>query len=76
MPPKYKIGDLVRLHDSNDSDRQIGVIIDENPRPAHLATHGTTRIYQVYWPTINESDWEYDFFLAKLDDKDLTKEKK
>jgi len=73
---KFKIGDLVKLHDSADKDRQIGIITDVSLRSAHVVSHGRSNVVQVYWPTIGETDWEYDFFLAKLDDKDLTKNKK
>ena len=76
MSTKFKIGDLVRLHDSMDPDRQIGIITAKSPRAAHVVSHGTAQIYQVYWPQIKESDWEYDFFLRKLESEDLTKDKK
>jgi len=43
---------------------------------AHVVSHGRTHVVQVYWPKLNESDWEYDFFLKKLEEEDLTKNKK
>ena len=71
---RLNIGDLVRLHDIKDSDRQIGIIIAVSPRMAHVVSHGKTNVVQVYWPMINETDWEYDFFLKKLEEEPLTKD--
>jgi len=64
----------VRLYDPLDKDRNIGVVIDISPRMAHLVSHGPTVVIQVYWPKIQETDWEYDFFLKKFDEPDLTKD--
>lgn len=72
----FAIGDLVKLHDPGDKDRNIGIVIGISPRQAHVVSHGTTTVVQVYWPKLQESDWEYDFFLKKIDDPDLTKDKK
>ena len=72
---RLEVGDLVRLQNSNDPDRQIGIIVGISPRTAHVASHGRTHILQVYWPMIQETDWEYDFFLEKLDKDNLTKDK-
>ncbi len=72
MNHRFKIGDLVRIHDLGDSDRQIGVIVDLSPRQAHIVSHGTANVVRVYWPKINETDWEYDFFLIKIENNDLT----
>ena len=74
MPIKFQIGDLVRLYDPLDRDRNIGVVINISPRMAHLVNHGKTAVIQVYWPKIEETDWEYDFFLKKLEDPALTKD--
>ena len=74
--PKFKVGDLVQLQDGGDPDRDIGIVIDLSPRMAHVVSHGRTNVIQVYWPKIKDSDWEYDFFLKKIDDLLLTKEKK
>ena len=71
---RFQIGDLVRLQDPRDPDRQIGIIVAVSPRMTHVVSHGRTSVVQVYWPSIGEVDWEYDFFLAKLDDEDLTKD--
>ena len=71
---KLNIGDLVRLQDINDPDRQIGIIIAVSPRITHVVSHGRTSVIQVYWPVIKESDWEYDFFLIKIEENDLTKD--
>tara|TARA_Y100000593_G_scaffold91313_1_gene179765 strand:- start:1569 stop:1799 length:231 start_codon:yes stop_codon:yes gene_type:complete len=76
MPKKFKVGDLVKLNDPSDKDRDIGIVVDLSPRQVHLISHGSTNVVQVYWPKINDSDWEYDFFLVKFDDPDLTKRKK
>ena len=72
---KIQIGDLVRLLDSFDQGRRIGVVVGISPRQAHLVSLGTTVVVQVYWPVIGETDWEYDFFLEKLEEPDLTKDK-
>jgi len=71
--PRLNVGDLVRLQDPKDLDRQIGIIVAISPRMAHVVSHGRTNVVQVYWPTINETDWEYDFFLVKIEENDLTK---
>jgi|ETNvirnome_2_300_1030623.scaffolds.fasta_scaffold03086_3 hypothetical protein len=73
---KFKIGDLVRLYDPFDEDRQIGIIVDVNPHPVHVVSHGKSNVVSVYWPNIPDTDWEYDFFLTKLTKEDLTKDKK
>jgi len=73
---KFKVGDLVQLQDAADEDRDIGIVTDLSPRMAHVVSHGRTHVVQVYWPKLNESDWEYDFFLKKLEEEDLTKNKK
>ena len=70
---KFKIGDLVKLQDA-DRDRDIGIITAINPRPEHVVSHGRSNVVQVFWAKLNESDWEYDFFLTKLDDKDWMSE--
>ena len=61
MSKRFKIGDLVRLQDNADKDRDIGIIVDLSPKQAHLVSHGKANIVQVFWPKINDSDWEYDF---------------
>ena len=76
MRKKFEIGDLVRLHDPSDKDRDIGIIVGVSPRQAHVVSHGTTTVFQVYWPKLKETDWEYDFFLKKILEPDLTKKKK
>ena len=73
---KFKLGDLVKLQDSADSDRDIGIITGINHRPEHVVSHGRSNVVRVFWPKLNESDWEYDFFLQKLEEEDLTKDKK
>ena len=73
---KFKVGDLVQLQDGADPDRDIGIVTGLHPRSAHVVSHGRTNVIQVYWPKIKESDWEYDFFLKKLEEEDLTKDKK
>tara|TARA_R110000824_G_scaffold214609_3_gene400839 strand:- start:601 stop:828 length:228 start_codon:yes stop_codon:yes gene_type:complete len=75
MKVKFEVGDLVKLHDVNDKDRDIGIVIALSPRMAHVVSHGRTNVVQVYWPKIQETDWEYDFFLKKLEEPTLTKDK-
>ena len=72
----FEIGDLVKLVDNHDKMRNIGIIVGISPKKAHVLSHGTTQIYQVYWPLLQESDWEYEFFLQKYEEPDLTKKKK
>lgn len=69
-----KVGDLVKLNDDNDKDRDIGIVVDISPRMAHIISHGRTNVIQVYWPKIQETDWEYDFFLKKVEEPTLTKD--
>ena len=69
---KFNLGDLVKLTDCLDNDRTIGIIIDISPKAAHVRKHGLTYIVRVYWPLLNDSDWEYDFFLEKITDENLT----
>lgn len=76
MNKKFKVGDLVQLQDAADKDRDIGIVTDLSPRMAHVVGHGSAHIVQVYWPKINDSDWEYDFFLKKIDESNLTENKK
>ena len=71
-----KIGDLVKLYDDKDKDRDIGIVVALSPRMVHIVSHGKANVVQVYWPKIQETDWEYDFFLKKFEDPALTKEKK
>ena len=73
MKTEFQVGDLVRLHDSADKDRQMGIVVDISPRPAHIVSHGKSNLVRVFWPAINETDWEYDFFLKKIEEPDLTK---
>ena len=75
MQPKYEIGDLVKLRDPADSDRDMGIVTGVG-QTAHLVSHGKTNIVQVYWVKLEESDWGYDFFLMKYEEPDLTKMKK
>lgn len=75
MLKKFKIGDLVKLNDPSDLDRDIGIVVEISPRQVHLKSHGSANIYQVYWPKIQDTDWEYDFFLKKFEEPDLTRKK-
>ena len=72
MSDRFELGDLVKLYDPRDKDRDIGIVVAISPRKAHVVSHGQTTVVQVYWPKIQETDWEYDFFLKKLEDSDLT----
>ena len=72
----FKIGDLVQLQDPADKDRDIVIITGVSPHTSHVVSHGQANVVEVYWPKLNESDWEYDFFLKKLEEEDLTKDKK
>ena len=74
MKHKLQIGDLVRFQDPKDPDRQVGIIIAISPRMAHVVSHGSANVVQVYWPIIKETDWEYDFFLLKIEEVILTEE--
>jgi len=76
MSRKFKIGDLVKLNDSADTGRNIGIVIALSLKKVHVVSHGITDVVQVYWPKLEESDWEYDFFLLKFEDPDLPKRKK
>ena len=76
MSRVFDIGDLVKLNDPSDKDRDIGIVVGKSPRHAHLVSHGKTTVVQVYWPKIQETDWEYDFFLLKFEEPYLTKKKK
>tara|TARA_Y100001937_G_scaffold121343_1_gene179960 strand:+ start:1457 stop:1684 length:228 start_codon:yes stop_codon:yes gene_type:complete len=69
------IGDLVRLKKEHDPEGKIGIVTDISPRYSHLVSHGKTKVIRIYWPTIDTIDWEYDFFLEKIDPKDLTEDK-
>ena len=73
---KFEVGDLVKLSDPTDKDRNIGIVVGISPRMAHVVSHGSTSVVQVYWPKIQETDWEYDFFLRKFEEPDLTKKTK
>jgi hypothetical protein len=70
---KIQVGDLVKLNDPTDVGRNIGIVVGVSKRPAHLVSYGKTNIILVYWPKIQDTDWEYDFFLLKLEEPDLTK---
>ena len=76
MKRKFQLGDLVKLNDPGDKGRNIGIVVGLSPRQAQLVSHGSTTVVQVYWPKIGETDWEYDFFLVKFEEPDLTKKKK
>jgi hypothetical protein len=73
---KIKVGDLVKLIDGYDEDRRIGIIVEISPKQAHVKNHGRTEVLKVYWPQLNESDWEYYFFLEKIEPLGLTERKK
>ena len=76
MLQTFEVGDLVKLNDPSDKDRNIGIVVALSPRMVHIASHGRANVVQVYWPKIQETDWEYDFFLVKFEEPDLTKKKK
>jgi len=75
MSSKFEVGDLIKLNDPRDKDRNIGIVVSISPKQAHVVSHGKTSIIQVYWSKIQDTDWEYDFFLKKFEEPDLTKEK-
>ena len=62
----FGVGDLVRLNNSFDKKHQLGVVTEIKEK-VHLKSRGTAAIVMVYWFEIQESDWEYTFFLEKLD---------
>ena len=66
------VGDLVRLVDTGDKERQLGIIISNPHKKVHFVGKGEANIVQVYWPQIDDIDWEYTFFLEKLSEDDLT----
>ena len=76
MSKIFKVGDLVKLRNPTDKNHNLGVVTKISPENAHIVSHGKTVVVQVYWPKLGVTDWEYDFFLLKLEDPDLTKKKK
>jgi len=72
MPRTFEVGDLIKLNDGLDKDRNLGIVVQVNPIKVHVVSHGPTRVIQIYWPKIQETDWEYDFFLKKFEEDDLT----
>mgnify|MGYP003140520623 CR=1 FL=1 len=68
----FEVGDLVKIKDHDDPFRRIGIIVGFSPKKAHVKSHGLTVVVQVYWPSLDYTDWEYDFFLEKIQDDDLT----
>ena len=72
MLTMFEIGDLVMLNDCLDPDRNLGIIVAIAPKLAHMKSHGTSAIVRVYWPKLDDADWEYDFFLTKIELDDLT----
>ena len=71
---RFEVGDLVRLLKEYDGDNKIGIIMDISPKYAQLVSHGKTQVVRIYWPSIDAVDWEYDFFLEKIEPDDLTKD--
>ena len=65
-PDEYSVGDLVKIKNSHDLARQLG-IITEIKEKVHLKSVGTAAVVMVYWFAISDYDWEYTFFLEKLD---------
>lgn len=70
----FEIGDLVRLKDSYDKARQLGFVVGISPRSVHVKSQGVTQVVQVYWPQLDDYDWEYSFFIEKIDNDDLTED--
>jgi len=62
---KFEVGDLVRVNDRHDRGRQLG-IITSILQEVHLKSSGTAAVVMVYWPMIQDTDWEYTFFLEKI----------
>ena len=63
---EYEIGDLVKIKNNYDKKRQIG-IITEIKQKVHIKSEGSSLVVVVYWFFISSFDWEYTFFLEKLD---------
>ena len=63
---KFEVGDLVRSTNAFDKTHQLGVIAEIKEK-VHLKSSGTAAIVTVYWFETQETDWEYTFFLEKLD---------
>ena len=62
----FEVGDLVRLRDKHDLRRQLG-IVTEIKEQVHIKSTGRAAVVVVYWVQLQQSDWEYTFFLEKLD---------
>ena len=63
---KFEVGDLVRSTNAFDKTHKLGVIAEIKEK-VHLKSSGTAAIVTVYWFETQETDWEYTFFLEKLD---------
>jgi ribosomal protein L24 len=70
----FKLGDLVKIHDPQDKGRQVGIIIDINLKKVHMVSHGIVNVVKVYWPLIDEVDWEYSFFLIQIEEESTEEE--
>jgi ribosomal protein L24 len=70
----FKLGDLVKIHDPQDKGRQVGIIIDINLKKVHMVSHGVVNVVKVYWPLIDEVDWEYSFFLIQIEEESTEEE--
>ena len=70
----FKLGDLVKIHDPQDKGRQVGIIIDINLKKVHMVSHGIVNVVKVYWPLIDEVDWEYSFFLIQVEEESTEEE--
>ena len=62
----FEIGDLVKVKDSFDKDHQLGIITEIRSK-VHIRSTGTAAMVMVYWFKTQDIDWEYTFFLEKLD---------
>tara|TARA_R110000824_G_scaffold345757_2_gene532431 strand:+ start:476 stop:703 length:228 start_codon:yes stop_codon:yes gene_type:complete len=64
---EYKVGDLVKIKNQFDKPRQMGIITEIKDN-VHIKSVGTAAMVVVYWFPIAEFDWEYTFFLEKIDE--------
>jgi|TARA_R110002012_G_scaffold187062_1_gene353937 hypothetical protein len=62
---ELEVGDLVRINDKFDKKRQLGIVIAILQK-VHLKSSGTAAVVMVYWPMLEDTDWEYTFFLEKI----------
>ena len=68
----FEVGDLVKLRETWDNKRTLGIIIEIEPIKIHIKSAGPANLVKVYWPSINLIEKEYTFFLVKIQEENLT----